>query len=146
MLLPDLHDAERPLQRIYAHLAPAGHAVVPLYVPPLPPEAKSATDQWRIRESVRESDGATLRLSEECCYDVVRRLRVATLRYEVIRHGEVVGGVERPWVLQWYSQEEFRRLLVEVGVHQTVVLSEDGKSVTEDPAALVFVASRPSRP
>src|SRR5262249_48734289 len=64
MLLPDVEDAERTLERIHCHLRPGGQAVIPLYVPPLLPEAQCATDQWSTRESVRPSDGATLRLSE----------------------------------------------------------------------------------
>jgi trans-aconitate methyltransferase len=42
MLLPDLPDAACTLQRVYRHLEPTGRAVIPLYVPPLSPEAASA--------------------------------------------------------------------------------------------------------
>jgi SAM-dependent methyltransferase len=115
MLLPDARDAERTLERIHHHLQPGGQVVIPLYVPPRMPEAQNATDQWSTRERIRPSDGAILRLSERYRYDWPRQLRVATLRYEVISKGAVVQAVERPWLLRWYSQAEFRRLLREAG-------------------------------
>jgi SAM-dependent methyltransferase len=144
MLLPEVGAAERTLQRIYDHLEPGGQAVIPLYVPTRSPEARNATDQWRTRETVRPSDGATLRVSERFHYDRPRQLRVATLRYEIVRGGAVVQKVERPWLLRWYSQREFSGLLQKVGFASALVLDEDGKPATEDTAAFVFVASRPS--
>ncbi len=116
MLLPDLEDAARTLRRIRDHLEPGGQAIILLYVPPRSAEAKHATDQWRARESVRPSDGATLRVHEKFHYDSRRQLRVATLRYEVSKDGVIVQTVERPWLLRWYSREEFRTLLQGAGL------------------------------
>src|SRR5262249_20371446 len=132
MLLPDVEDAERTLERIHYHLRPGGQAVIPLYVPPLLPEAQCATDQWSTRASVRPADGATLRLSERYRYDRPRQLRVATLRYEVIANGATVQVVERPWLLRWYSQGEFRRLLQNAGLQTIGVLGQDGKPAADD--------------
>jgi SAM-dependent methyltransferase len=145
MLLSELADAERALQQIHDHLVPGGHAIIPLYVPPRAPEAKNATSQWRARESVR-SDGATLRVSERFRYDVPRQLRVATLRYEVLMNGVTVQDLERPWLLRWYSQEEFKDLLRRVGFRTETIVGENGGPATESAAAFVFVASRPSPP
>ena len=144
MLLPDAQDSERTLERIHHHLQPGGLAVIPLYVPPRLPEAQNATDQWSTRESMRPSDGATLRLSERYHYDWPRQLRVATLRYEVITNGAIAQAVERPWLLRWYSQDEFRRLLRNPGFQVDVVLGDNGKPVADDAPAFIFIARRPS--
>jgi SAM-dependent methyltransferase len=146
MLLPDTQDAERTLERIHHHLEPGGQTVIPLYVPPRLPEAQNATDQWSTRESLCPSDGATFRLSERYCYDWPRQLRVATLRYEVVKNGATVKAVERPWLLRWYFQEEFRRLLRNAGFQVDVVLGENGKPVADDAPAFIFVARRPAGP
>jgi SAM-dependent methyltransferase len=142
MLLPEAQDAERTLEGIHHHLQPGGRAVIPLYMPPRLPEAQHATDEWSIRESVRASDRATLRLSERYHYDWSRQLRVATLRYEVIANGAVVQAVERPWLLRWYSQDEFRLLLRNAGFETSVVLGEDGKPAANDAPTFIFVARR----
>ena len=50
------------------------------------------------------------------------------MTYEVISGGTVVQTVERPWLLRWYSQGEFRGLLDRAGLetiagcHRRVVL------------------------
>ena len=144
MLLTEAHDSERTLERIHHHLQPGGQAIIPLYVPPRLPEERDATDQWATRESLRPSYGATLRLSERYRYDWPRQLRVATLRYEVIADGATVRAVERPWLLRWYSQEEFRRLLCTAGLQTDLVLGQNGRPVAEDAPAFIFVARRPS--
>ena len=142
MLLADLPDAERTLQRIYHHLDPTGRAVIPLYVPPLSPEATSADGQWRSREKVRETDGATLRVSERFHYERSRQLRVAMLRYEVLHTNQTVQSEELPWVLRWYAQEEFRRLLLQVGFTSAMAMRENGKPAKAKDPAFVFIASR----
>lgn len=144
MLLSEAGDSEHTLQRIYDHLEPGGKVIIPLYVPPHSPEAKNATDQWCARESIRPSDGATLRVSERFRYDLSRQLRVSTLRYQLIEQRATVEEVERPWLLRWYSQEEFRCLLRRAGFKTDAIVGEDGKPVTENAASFVFVASRPS--
>jgi len=141
MLLPDLEEATRTLQRIYHHLEPTGRMVIPLYIPPLSPEAASADEQWRSREKVREADGATLRVSERFHYESSHQLRVATLRYEVLHANHVTQSEERSWVLRWYSQEEFRRLLLQVGFANTAAMRENGKPAKATDSAFVFIAS-----
>jgi SAM-dependent methyltransferase len=138
-------DSGRTLELIHHHLQPGGRAVIPLYVPPRLAEAKNATDQWSTRERMLPSDGATVRLSERYHYDWPRQLRVATLRYEVITNGAVVQMVERPWLLRWYSQDEFRRLLRNAGFHTDVVLGAHGKPVSDAAPAFIFIARRLSR-
>ena len=146
MLVADTADAERTLERIYDHLQPGGQVIIPLYVPPRSPEAKNAGDEWRTRESLRPSDGATLRVSERYHYDESHQLRVSTLRYEVVKEGAVVQAVERPWLLRWYSQSGFRRLLHNAGLETDAVLGENGRSAAADAVSFVFIARRPSLP
>ena len=142
MLLPDVDDAARTVGRIHDHLEPGGQAIIPLYVPPRSSEAKDATDEWRIRESVRPSDGATLRAHERFYYDHSRQLRVATLRYEMIKDGAIVQALERLWLLRWYSQDQFKGLLRTAGLETSAVLGADGKPAEADAPTFVFVALR----
>jgi len=141
MLLPDVEDAGRTLRRIHDHLAPGGQAIIPLYIPPRSPEATNATDEWRARESLR-SDGATLRIHEKYHYDGSRQLRVATLRYELVKDGAVAESVERPWLLRWYAQDEFKTLVQAAGLETRAVLGSDGKPADGDAHTFVFVALR----
>ena len=53
-------------------------------------------------------------------------------------------AVERPWLLRWYSQDEFQRLLRNAGFQIDGVLGENGKPVADDAPAFVFIARRPS--
>ena len=144
MLLPDVQDARLTLERIHYHLQPGGQAVIPLYVPPRLSEAKNATDQWLTRESLRPSDGALLRLSERYRYDWPSQLRIAALRYEVIADGAIVQAVERPWLLRWYSRDEFARLLRSAGFQIDIVLGDNGKPVPDDAPAFTFISRRPA--
>jgi SAM-dependent methyltransferase len=142
MLLPDAEDAARALQRIHHHLEPGGRAAISLYVPPLSADARSATGEWRSRETTR-ADGATLRCSEKFHFDWPHQLRVSVLRYEVIVDGAVVDQLERPLVLRWYGQREFGRLLRKLGFSDCVAVREDGAPVADDSPAFVFLATRP---
>jgi SAM-dependent methyltransferase len=142
MLLADARDAELTLERIHDHLEPGGRAVIPLYVPPRSAEAPNATDEWRMRETVRPSDGATLRVSERFHDDLPCQLRVATLRYQVLESDGTAREVERPWRLRWYSQEEFRRLLDCAGFETVAIVREDGELADAAAPAFTFVARR----
>jgi len=64
-------------------------------------------------------------------------------RGRAIREGAIVQEVERPWLLRWYSQPQFRRLLHEAGFGSPRVLGEDGNPAHDDAPAFVFIASRP---
>jgi hypothetical protein len=50
---------------------------------------------------------------------------------------------ERPWVLRWYSQEEFRELLLQADFVNAVAIRENHEPVQETDSAFVFLAWRP---
>jgi len=66
------------------------------------------------------------------------------LRYEVSKDGVIVQTVERPWLLRWYSREEFRTLLQGAGLETKIVLGENGEPAAEEAPTFVFIALRPS--
>jgi hypothetical protein len=68
----------------------------------------------------------------------------ATLRYEVIQKGETIQSEERPWVLRWYSQQEFRQLLLRAGFEKPVPIRENHEPAKETDPAFGFFAWRPS--
>jgi SAM-dependent methyltransferase len=108
-LLPDDATARRALQRIAAHLAPAGRALVPLFVP------EPAPDLGRPRVHV-EDDGTVLRFTsvDEQRDEASRTQRIGT-RYERVR-GDAVEAVEREWLIHWYDHGQFPDLAAEAGL------------------------------
>ena len=108
-LLPDDHTAHRALQRIEAHLAFGGRALIPLFVP------EPERNLGRAREHV-ESDGTLLRfiaLDEQL--DDESRVQRTWTRYERVR-GEETEVLEREWVVHWFSSGGFVDLAARAGL------------------------------
>ncbi len=63
------------------------------------------------------------------------RLQITTLRYEVEAAGETTVE-ERPWLLHWYSQDDFADLARTAGLTVTKLLAPDGSPA--DPASTTF--------
>lgn len=120
-LLPDDELARRALLRIRAHLDDGGSALIPLFVPARTPDEKIGA----VREAV-EPDGSTIRVSTvaEVRDDDARRQKTI-LRYERV-HGDASTALDRPWVLHWYSQDEFRDLAEAAGLATVMVLDAGG--------------------
>jgi hypothetical protein len=135
-LLSDDETTARALERVRAHLADGGSALVPLSIP----GPAAAGDLGRTREATNDS-GETIRftpVSEE--RDEVARLHTTVLRYE--RRDEVL---ERPWVLHWHTQEGFRALAEGAGLSVAAVLEVDGGPAAEDADVFVFWLTVPGR-
>lgn len=132
-LLPDDDLASRALRRIRAHLDEGGSALVPLYVPPPTPDEKLG----QLREAY-EADGSTVRVSAigEVRDDGARR-QETIMRYERVV-GERSTVVDRPWILHWYSQKQFRELAESAGLATVMVLSAAGGPAEEDAAEFAF--------
>jgi 2-hydroxychromene-2-carboxylate isomerase/ubiquinone/menaquinone biosynthesis C-methylase UbiE len=137
-LLDDPADAIESLRRIYAHLEPGGQAVIPLFLPAASPDAKHAGGGWRERTPVSRPDGTTAHLTEKFELDPSRQLLEATLRYEIREGGRTLDALERPWRLRWYEQEEFRRMLEQVGFVDINLIR--GDRTPSKPADFAFIA------
>jgi hypothetical protein len=128
-LLADDGTTGRALERIRAHLADGGAALVPLFIP----QPATAGELGRTREATDDA-GETIRVtpvSEE--RDEVERVHTTVLRYE--RGDEVL---ERPWALHWHTQEGFRALAEAAGLATAAVLDPNGEPAAEDTELFVF--------
>jgi SAM-dependent methyltransferase len=108
-LLPDDLMARCALQRIEAHLASGGCALIPLFVP----EPVRELGEARVHI---ESDGTLLRFTalDEQRDDESRVQRTWT-RYERVR-GEETEVLEREWVVHWFSAGGFADLAAQAGL------------------------------
>ena len=134
-LLVDDATAGAALDRIAAHLEPAGVALIPLTIPtPTPPN-----EIGKVREHIAE-DGAAMRVAvvaEE--RDEASRVQVAHLRYELARDGVVVESTDRSWVLHWHTQHDFHALADAAGLSVLAVLDPDGGRAEPDATTFVFL-------
>ncbi|KOG33091.1 class I SAM-dependent methyltransferase [Streptomyces resistomycificus] len=126
-LLPDDATALAALRGIRAHLAEGGTALVPLFTPAPTP----AEQIGRVRTAAAP-DGAELRVSVVAEQrDETARTQTSLLRYE--RHHGSAGTIEeRPWIMHWYTREQFEELAAVVGLTVTAVTDADGKPAPAD--------------
>ncbi len=123
-LLPTDDVARSALERIRAHLAPDGAAMIPLFIPPpTPPEVLG---RFRSNGDMRFAP-----MHEE--RDEEARTQTTVLRYE--RGDE---SVERPWLLHWHSQDGFRLLVADAGLVVESVVDFAGEPAKPDAQAFVF--------
>lgn len=136
-LLPTDDDAIAALDRIRAHLADDGTAMIPLMVP----EATPTHDLGRSKEAI-DPTGAVIRVtpvSEE--RDEHARTQVTVLRYE--RIGPAGHESEdRPWVRHWYGQDDFRALVDRTGLRTIAVFDPAGGPARPDATAFVVLLGR----
>lgn len=131
-LLPDDATALGALRGIRAHLAEGGTALVPLFTP-----SPTPADQIGRVRAAAAPDGAELRVSvvaEE--RDETARTQTTLLRYER-HHGSDSTIVERPWVMHWYSQDQFEHLATTAGLAVTSVTDQDGKPASASDTGLL---------
>ncbi|WP_329270939.1 class I SAM-dependent methyltransferase [Streptomyces sp. NBC_01451] len=136
-LLPDDGAALAALRGIRAHLTEGGTALVPLFTP-----APTPAEQIGHVRTAAAPDGAELRFSvvaEE--HDETARTRTTLLRYER-HHGSDSSVVERPWVLHWYTRDQFDKLATTAGLTVTAVTDPDGKPVSADDTGLLHFRLR----
>ncbi|WP_208921509.1 class I SAM-dependent methyltransferase [Streptomyces capitiformicae] len=121
-LLPDDTTALAALRGIRAHLAEGGTALVPLFTP-----APTSADQIGRVRTAAAPDGAELRVSAVAEQrDETTRTQTTLLRYER-HHGSDSTVVERPWLMHWYSQDQFEKLAATAGLAVTAVTDQDGE-------------------
>lgn len=132
-LLPDDDLASRALRRIREHLDEGGSALIPLFVPPPTP----AEALGQVREA-QGPDGSTIRVSP---ISEVRndsdRCQETVMRYERVL-GDTSTVVDRPWILHWYSQNQFRELAASAGLATVMVLDATGGPAKENSEEFVF--------
>lgn len=132
-LLPDDTLAHRALLRVRAHLDEGGSALIPLFVPPPTPEEKLG----EVREA-EELDGSIIRV--RAISEVRReadRCQETVLRYERIAAGTSTV-VDRPWLLHWYSQDQFRALAASAGLETVMVFDPAGGPADADAQEFAF--------
>lgn len=139
MLLPDIRDAANALTCIYRHLESGGRVVIPLFIPAMEsPEQNGVI----VRERTRTTDGTTFRIVTKNTRDY-EQVRITTFRYELVRGEKVIKAVEREWLLRWYTQEQFRQLLLTAGFTDLTVIRNDLTLSTPEDTAFTFVATYP---
>jgi SAM-dependent methyltransferase len=121
-LLPDDATALAALRGIRAHLSEGGTALVPLFTPAPTP----AEQIGRVRTAAAP-DGADIRVSVVAEQrDETARTQTTLLRYER-HHGSDSTIVERPWILHWYTRDQFEELATTAGLVVTAVTDPDGE-------------------
>ncbi len=141
-LLPDDDTAHRALLGIRSHLAHGGAALVPLFVPP-----PAVVDPLATRDAV-DAEGRAIRVAVVGAErDELVRTQVTVLRYE--RDAAVPAAApeveERPWLLHWYTQEDFRTLATAAGLIVDAVVDPLGRPAASDATEFVFLLSAPRR-
>jgi SAM-dependent methyltransferase len=136
-LLVDDETAAVALARIAQHLESGGAALVPLFVPGV---ADHEVGRSRTRE---EPDGTVLRVTTLSVErDESTRQQRSLLRYESTGPGGATV-LDRTWVLHWHTQESFRALVSDAGLHVTALLDPDGRPATPDADQFVFLLTVP---
>ncbi len=132
-LLPDDATALAALRGIRAHLAEDGTALVPLFTPtPMP------TEQIGLVRTAAAPDGAELRVSVVAEQrDETARTQTTTLRYER-HHGSDSSIVDRPWIMHWYTRDQFEKLAATAGLAVTAITDPDDKPAPAHVTDLVY--------
>jgi SAM-dependent methyltransferase len=131
-LLPDDDAALAALRAIRAHLAEGGTALVPLFTP-----APTPAEQIGPVRTAAAPDGAELRfsiVSEQ--RDETARTQTTLLRYER-HHGSESSVVERPWILHWYTRDQFEKLATTADLTVTTVTDPDGNPASAEATELL---------
>ncbi len=140
-LLPDDATVASALERIREHLDPAGAALIPLFIPTPVPDHHLGI----AREHV-DDRGRILRVTAIATErNDTTRCQTTALRYEVIDDDDS-QVVEQPWVLHWHTQQGFRELAADAGLHVSAVLATDGSPAPHDATEFAFVLRRSDRP
>lgn len=134
-LLTRDEDAAAALTNIYDHLEPGGHALIP--IERLNPK-EIQQSLGRSRE-ITDSSGTRLRVTMTSL-DVHQDGRSASLRlrYERIAVSGERVSVERSWERRWWSQEQFRELVLLAQFAELTFLDQAG--VVAEPDAPLFIA------
>lgn len=138
-LLTSDADAAQTLERIHAHLAPGGRALIPL----------ETLDADGLRGAIgrfREGTSATgerLRVGLVALEtgDDERDLHLR-LRYERIGADGEPESVERDWRRRWWSQSQFSEMMQRAGFEGIRIVRPDGGAVTPEATAFVVLARR----
>jgi len=133
-LLPDDDTAWHALDRIRAHLEPGGGALIPLFIP-----ARTPRGAFGVPRTHTASDGTVMRVTAISeTRDGANRLQVTVMRYELVTPEGEVSVDERPWVLHWHTQVEFRGLAEEAGLTVVAVLKADGSPADPEDTEFAF--------
>jgi SAM-dependent methyltransferase len=138
-LLTSDDDAAKALVNIHDHLEAGGHALIPI-------DCVDPDETRRILGTFRETtDGSGDRLRHAILsLDMHHDGRSASLRHRYERipaTGEPIS-VERTWRRRWWTQEQFRELVIAAGFADVTFLDPSGALAEPDAALFVALARR----
>ena len=138
-LLTSDKDAAAALTNIHDHLEPGGHALIPIERL-IPDEIRPSIGRYR---EATDSSGARLRFAM-LSLDVHADGRSASLRlrYERIPVAGKVMSLERNWERRWWSQAQFRDLLLDAQFAEVTFLGESGSMAAPDAPVFVVLARK----
>jgi SAM-dependent methyltransferase len=139
-LLTTDEDAASALERIHAHLEPGGSVLIPLEI----------VDPRATRKALGRFREVTTAAGDRCrvgmvALDVSERERTLChrLRYERIPAVGESEVVERGWKRRWWSQEQFREMLLSAGFDEVTFRGADGGRAQEGASSFIALARRP---
>ncbi len=148
MLIHDEKEALEALRRFYLHLKPEGSLLISLFILTDHDIYVSAPiqDEWRLRREGIRSDGMTIQCWEKAKFDRHQQLEYSEYRYDILDQGTIISTEHETLKMRWYTQEQFHRLLKEVGFSAIKVL----KGYTDEIASpedveFTFVCQKPSK-
>ncbi len=134
-LLTTDEDGASALDRVYAHLEPGGSVLIPLEIPSVEAIRGSL---GLLREATTET-GDHLRVAMVALdLSADGRTLCRRLRFERIPAGGETEVVERDWRTRWWSQGQFREMLLSARFEDVSFLTPEGARANPD--ASIFVA------
>ena len=138
-LLTTDEDAENTLERIYEHLGPGGHVLIPLEVE----DADEIRTQLGRRRETVDSTGNRLRVSMlELDVHSEGRNSALRLRYDRIPPSGEPVSVERVWERRSWNQDQFRELVLAAHFDELRFLTPTGGLADPDASAFVALARK----
>lgn len=135
-LLPDDEAIAKALMRIREHLQPGGHALVPTFVPdPLAPHEIGAVKQNRKGDTVFRVTTVSSERNEKL------RTQSTVLRYEK-RDPDGSVTEDKPWVLHWLDDDQFRLLAADAGLAVVATMLPDGSAAPPTAAEVHWLLAR----
>lgn len=137
-LIDSLADAQRTLDRVFAHLLPGGRFLVSVFRPQLTPQPSA-------ERAVECEDGTRISVcsinQREFSAD---QLVMTRLRYTRRKEGEVEARVERDWITRWYRRDQLLSMLQAAGFETSTARRFDGSDANSDSCDFSVIATKPA--
>lgn len=112
--MADLAQAERALQRFYAHLRPGGLLLLYMH---LPWHNNATFGQWHTHEprAIPDKPGQQLVLKSKAIHEPIEQLLHSSFAYHVMHEDRLIQRYVHDITTRWYSQHEIRMMLSQAG-------------------------------